>query len=113
MRRCTDECLACHRACLETVAYCLQQGGRHAETAHIRLLLDCADICATSADFMLRGSDLYGQTCTVCAEVCDRCARAGEQFGDDAVMRACADACRRGAESCRRMAGGMAFTRAA
>jgi hypothetical protein len=79
-------------------------GGRHAESAHIRLMLDCAEICQTSANFMLRGSELHSRTCGVCAEVCERCARDCEQLGDDAHMRACAEACRRCADSCKHMA---------
>jgi hypothetical protein len=113
MRRCIDECLSCFRTCLETVTHCLEKGGRHAEASHIRLLLDCAEICQTSAGFMLRTSDLHTRTCAVCAEICERCARECEAFGDDPVMRACAEACRRCAESCRQMAGGMTFTKAA
>ena len=104
MRQCIQACSDCHRICMETVNYCLQQGGTHAEAAHIRLLLDCAEICRTSADFMIRGSDLHGRTCAVCAEVCERCAEDCERFGDDAQMKACAETCRRCAESCRRMA---------
>src|ERR1700682_6009384 len=57
--------------------------GKQAEAAHIRLLLDCAEICQTSANFMLRGSELQGDTCGACAEVCDRYAQACAQFGDD------------------------------
>ncbi len=106
-RQCIQACLDFYRICLESVAYCLQMGGRHAEPAHIRLLLDCADICQTSASFMLRGSDLHGRICAVCADVCERCAADCERFGDDARMRACAEACRRCAESCRRMAARM------
>ena len=104
MHQCIETCEECHHICVETVTYCLQMGGKHAEAAHIGLLLDCAEICHTSADFMLRGSALHGRTCAVCAEVCERCAQDCEQFGDDAQMRACADACRRCAESCRAMA---------
>jgi hypothetical protein len=104
MQACIDECASCHNICVETVAYCLEQGGRHAAPAHIRLLLDCADICRTSADFMLRGSELHGYTCGICAAICERCAQDCEWFGDDEMMRRCADACRSCAESCRRMA---------
>ncbi len=104
MRECIRNCTQCHDICLETSAYCLQMGGKHAEAAHLRLLLDCAEICQTSANFMLRGSDLHQRTCAICAEICERCAQDCEQFGDDARMRACADMCYRCAESCRRMA---------
>jgi hypothetical protein len=104
MQDCIDNCSNCHAACLETVIYCLQQGGEHAEEAHIRLLLDCAEICQTSANFMLRNSPLHGITCAACAEICERCAAACERFGDDRQMAACAAMCRRCAESCREMA---------
>jgi len=79
-------------------------GGQHAEPQHIGLLLDCAEICQTSANFMLRGSDRHMRTCAVCAEVCEQCAQDCERMGDDAQMRACAEVCRRCADSCRRMA---------
>lgn len=104
MQECIDNCMRCHAVCLETITHCLQKGGKHAEAAHVRLLQDCAQICATSADFMLRGSDLHARTCGVCAEVCERCAESCERMADDDVMRRCAEECRRCAESCRRMA---------
>lgn len=103
MQACITNCLDCHRTCLETVSHCLEMGGPHAEARHVRLLLDCAQICTTSADFMLRASEFHPQTCGVCADVCERCAEDCERFDDD-FMQACAAACRRCAESCRHMA---------
>lgn len=105
MERCIDHCQECHEICVQTVTHCLDMGGRHAETSHIRLLLDCAEICETSANFMIRGSDLHMETCRACAEVCERCADDCQRMADDNQMRICADACRQCAESCRRMAG--------
>jgi hypothetical protein len=103
-----DECIAncreCATVCLETARHCLELGGRHAAATHITTLLDCADICFTSAAFMARGSDLHPRVCAVCAEACERCAEACEQFPDDETMRRCAEICRRCADSCRRMA---------
>ena len=100
-----QNCTECHRICLETVTYCLMLGGAHTEPAHIRLLLDCAEICQTSANFMIRGSDLHAHTCGTCAEVCERCAEDCEQMGaDDAHLKQCAEVCRRCAEGCRHMA---------
>jgi hypothetical protein len=104
MQRCIDECLNCYSTCLQTVQHCLELGGKHAEVSHIRVLNDCAEICQTSADFMLRGSALHGRVCAVCAEVCRECERECRRMGDDETMRECADACRRCAESCERMA---------
>jgi hypothetical protein len=96
--------LECHRVCEETVTYCLQQGGRYAEAAHIRLLTDCADICRTAADFMVRSSQFHPAVCGVCAEVCRQCAAACEAFGDDEQMRRCAQACRECEQACQQMA---------
>jgi hypothetical protein len=105
MQECIQNCLDCHRVCLELVSHCLKMGGKHAEPDHIRLLLDCAQICATSADFMIRGSDLHALTCGACAEVCARCADDCERMAEgDEPMTRCAEVCRRCAESCRRMA---------
>ena len=104
MRRCAEQCRECHAVCVETVHHCLEQGGRHAEAGHVRLLLDCAQICDTSGDFLLRGSELHTETCRACAEVCTRCAESCERVGGDDVMKRCAEVCRRCAESCRQMA---------
>lgn len=32
--------MSCHQICEETITYCLEQGGRHAQASHIRLLTD-------------------------------------------------------------------------
>jgi hypothetical protein len=104
MQQCIQECLNCHSICLATVPHCLEMGDAHASPQHIGLLLDCAEICQTSANFMLRGSALHARTCGICAEVCEQCAQDCERMGDDAQMRACAEQCRRCADSCRRMA---------
>jgi hypothetical protein len=105
LQRCIEECQQCHAACLATVNHCLDMGGPHADPAHIGLLLDCAQICQTSADFMLRMSDRHHVTCRVCAEVCRACAEDCERLaGGDAMMRECAEQCRRCRASCERMA---------
>jgi hypothetical protein len=65
MQTCIEDCRECWSRCTETLQHCLTKGGRHVGAGHIRLLLDCADICRTFADFMLRGSELYPQVCEV------------------------------------------------
>jgi len=94
-------CMDCHRMCLSmAMTNCVEKGGPHAEAAHLRLLMNCAEICQTSANFMLTASPLHGRVCAVCAEVCDACARSCEELGD---MADCAEGCRRCAKSCRTM----------
>ena len=99
--QCIDDCLACHRACLDTVIHCLKLGGHHASVGHVQVLLDCAQICTTTAAFLLRFSPRHHHACTVCAEICDECAASCESFVGDAAMAACAKACRTCAASCR------------
>ncbi len=105
MQQCVDNCTECHATCLRTIQHCLSKGGMHSAQSHIRLMADCAQICRTSADFMLRGSEFHSETCRVCSELCERCAQDCERMADDNMMRQCADLCRRCAESCRQMAG--------
>ncbi len=100
MDRCIRDCDDCANTCLHEAAHCLEKGGRHTEPAHFRLMLDCAEMCRTSLDFMLRGSSLSQRVCQLCADVCEECARSCERLGD---MPECVAACRRCAESCRRM----------
>lgn len=106
MRECIQECNSCHDICLESVTYCLEMGGEHARPDHIRMLLDCAEICQTSANFMLRTSNFHTRTCDVCAVVCERCAEECERFSNDAMMQQCAQSCRSCAQSCHEMARG-------
>lgn len=108
MKTAIEEAVSCHNICLETITYCLETGGDHADAAHIKLLEDCAEICQTAANFMVRESELHGQVCRVCAETCERCAESCDAFGEDEQMRRCAEACRRCAASCRDMAGAAA-----
>ena len=106
MQQCIEICERCHQTCLQTAMnHCLEAGSKHVEPKHFRLMLNCAEICQTSANFMGSGSPVHKRVCEVCAEVCEACAKSCEQVGD---MDECVQACRRCAESCRRMAGAKA-----
>ncbi len=77
MQQCMEDCHQCHMTCLQMAAtHCLELGGKHVEPHHMRLMLDCAEICRA-------------------------CAASCEEVGD---MQECVDACLRCAESCERMA---------
>lgn len=105
MRRCIQLCQDCHAICIQMIGHCLRIGGRHAAPDHIRLLMDCAQICTISADYMARESSFHDRTCIVCSEICRRCAEScGLIAGDNQLMRQCAELCRRCSESCERMA---------
>ena len=102
---CIQSCRDCHAICVETADFCARLGGEHAEAPHVALLLDCAEICSTSLNSMLRSSATSRQLCGACADICDRCASSCERFVGDEQMQACANACRSCANACRRMVG--------
>ncbi len=101
LRRCIKLCGDCHEMCVRALAYCIGMGGQYVEEKHLRLIVDCAQICQTSADFMLRGSSFHDRVCGVCAEVCESCADSCESFSNDAQMKLCAELCRECAMTCR------------
>ena len=105
MRTCIALCSECHQVCLETLTHCIGVGGRHAEASHLQLLLDCAEICRTAEDFMLRHSERHGLTCGSSRRSARRSRRKRRRVGgDDGLMERCWATCRRCAEACRQMA---------
>jgi hypothetical protein len=103
---CLNECIECHNMCTETLVHCLEKDGGRSGRSHMRLLMDCADICQISANYLLRGSDLHRITCRACADICDRCAEACANFKNDDQMQNCAEVCWSCAASCQQMAAG-------
>jgi hypothetical protein len=102
MQACIDTCLKCYATCLGTAMnHCLEAGGQYTQRRHFRLMMACAEICRTSAHFMLIGTPHHKHTCRECAEICAECATECERLGD---MDECVRACRACAESCRKMA---------
>lgn len=103
MERCADLCTDCYKSCLKTITHCLEKGGEHAAPSHINLLTDCARICITSADFMIRGSENHADTCKACAEICRLCAEECKSMGGHKEMERCAEVCEKCANSCEQM----------
>lgn len=96
-----DECLRCHKACLsEAMNHCLEAGGAEGEPL-LRLLMSCAEVCQTSANFALMNSPFHGALCGVCAQVCEACAKSCDEVEG---MAHCAATCRKCAQSCSEMA---------
>ena len=99
---CIDACLSCQKTCLGmAMTHCLEMGGEHVAPPHFRMMIDCATICATAADFMLHKSQFHCEMCGLCAKVCTACA-------DDCAkldgMEDCITACRACAEHCAKTA---------
>lgn len=104
IQECVEECLQCHAVCTMTLQHCLALGGTHAEINLVGILLDCAELCQASANFMLRGSPYYVLTCATCAELCRACEEACRSVRDDEQVEHCAEVCASCAVACDRMA---------
>jgi hypothetical protein len=102
MQQCIENCQKCHASCLQhAMNHCLEVGGRHTEPEHFKLMMACAEICQTAANFMLIGTPHHKHVCAECAEICEECAKSCEAVGD---MDECVEACRKCAASCDMMA---------
>jgi hypothetical protein len=98
---CIDACFDCQKACMGlAMTHCLEMGGEHVAPPHFRLMIDCAAICATTADFMLHKSRFHSEVCCLCAIVCSECAQDCARL---AGMEDCVRACRACAEACTKM----------
>lgn len=102
MQQCIENCQNCHATCLTMLTnHCLEVGGAHLEKEHVRLMMDCIQICQASADFMLRQSKHHAHICKECAEICQQCADSCEKVGG---MDECVQACRACVGTCGSMA---------
>ena len=102
VQRCIELCTQCHEACMETLSHCVRSG--HSSPSHLRILLDCAEICQTSANCLIRNSDVHRQVCAACAAACEACASSCRQFVADEEMKRCEEICRECAEACSEVA---------
>jgi len=104
MKDCIDLCWASHVMCLETAAGLTVMGASATALQLAAMLSDCAEICQTTANSMIRRSPLHTVLCQACAEACERCARACGQQGSAPSLARCVESCRSCSESCRHMA---------
>jgi hypothetical protein len=104
MQECIEECLGCHAVCTITLQHCIASGGDYTEVNLVGILLDCAELCQTSANFMLRGSPYHVITCAACAELCRACEEACRGVPGDEQLGHCAEVCATCATVCDRMA---------
>ena len=88
--------------CNQCAAACLQEQDVKMMAHCIALDMDCAQLCATAAAMMARGSEHARAVCAVCADICQAC---GDECAkhDMEHCRQCAKACYHCAEECRRM----------
>jgi hypothetical protein len=102
---CIGDCLDCAAVCTACADACLGEEMVDSLRRCIRLDLDCADLCETTARLLGRQQEpprqlirqlvaVMATMCRICAEECNKHAQM------HAHCRICADACRRCERSC-------------
>lgn len=105
LARCIDACYSCSRTCTSCADACLSEENVAEMRKCIRLDLDCADICATTARVLTRQTEYDAPSSKAqleaCREICSTCADECEKHADHHDhCRMCAEECRRCAEAC-------------
>ncbi|MEO7463415.1 MAG: four-helix bundle copper-binding protein [Ferruginibacter sp.] len=95
-QKCIDACIECATDCNHCAVSCLEEKDVQHLTKCIRLDLECAVICRTSAELMSIGSFYSKQVCKICATICNACADECERHAAMGMehCKECADACR-------------------
>ncbi|MCW3090947.1 MAG: hypothetical protein JWP81_2016 [Ferruginibacter sp.] len=93
LNNCAVECSHCAMACLEEEDVKML-------TNCIRLDLDCAEICRTTATLLSRGSEHGNHLLKECAEVCKKCADECEKHRHMEHCEVCAEVCYKCAQEC-------------
>ncbi len=92
---------ACGRCAQECEHYASEFAGSIGNC--VRLCVDTAQLCRTTASFLSRGSQFTPAITKLCAEVCQACAMECEK-APDALLGECAAICRNCAEECLKIA---------
>lgn len=92
----------CARTCYECLNACLDEEDADKRKRCVKMLIECARMCETSAFFMAMDGKFIKRQCELCAEVCDVCAQECSVF-DDQYCRKCYEECRSCADKCREM----------
>lgn len=64
---------------------------------HVRLMMDCAAVCAFTASLLAHKSQFQSPVCTLCADICETCAKDCDQLEN---FEDCAAVCREAAAVC-------------
>ena len=110
MAQCIDRCLECHQRCGACADACLSEEMVADLRRCIRLDLDCAAICAMTAEVLSRQTEpdpaLLEAVLRVCATACEQCASECEGHAEmHDHCRICAEACRACAQACHELLG--------
>ncbi|WP_353893090.1 four-helix bundle copper-binding protein [Proteinivorax hydrogeniformans] len=106
MDSCIEILLKCARACEESFDMSLQQPDIRERADCLKILTDCAEMCAMTARFMSRNSEFNKELCYLTMDVCQTCAEECNRFKDQ-HSQGCAEICLQCIDECKRIVAGM------
>lgn len=89
----------CTKACYNCFIKCLEEKDTPIMAACIKINVDCAQICQTTAAFISRGSEDSKSLMKICVEICKKCNEICSKHNPDHCQQ-CADACYKCAIAC-------------
>lgn len=92
----------CAEACYECVNACLAAQDISSRKNCIKLLLECAKMCETTAFIMSMDGKFVKRQSALCAEVCDVCSQECALLKEEHCQK-CAQECRHCADACKEM----------
>lgn len=99
---CIRTCEECVSACSDVVALCYRADEDGSLARPQAAAIECAAFCKMAVALLTRETEHASTFCTLCASVCDACARQCE-LEDDSTFVRCAKLCRLCAAECRSM----------
>jgi hypothetical protein len=96
---CIEACLKCVAACNHCASSCLKEQDVAMMARCVQLDMECAAICAATAQLMSMGSQYALQLVSICANICRECTDECGMHHNDHCKR-CAEACLSCADAC-------------
>lgn len=101
-QKCIDECNRCSQACYECFEACINEPDLNARRSCIKNLIECSRMCEMSSGLMSMNGQFVKEHCSMCATICDACAKECDMFKDEHCQK-CANECRACSNECRKM----------
>ena len=101
-----DDCMEAYKACRQTAAYGVNEGGRLADPHLIQILYDAAEINLAMADFLSRASHFHNELGRLAIRITRACADAiSQDEHDDEQLRITYAVCERAVRACEELVG--------
>lgn len=96
-----DQTFECQKVCNMCFDACLKEDDVKMMAECIRLDRECADICAIVSTFATREGSLTTDLISLCATICQACAKECEKHKEMEHCQKCAEVCYETAKVCR------------